>query len=123
MNNLILMVKFGINKRSNRIFTTKATDYSESYSTAFPSYTVHSKQYTRDNNKEKEKIVHSGGFKRNHDDTEIKSKLDSKNEQWYPTQLNSNEDYKNMKLGDEGNGSKIFPYKYGNSFWDPHNYN
>ena len=110
MNRLIQIKKFSLPTRTFRLISSKATDYSESYST--------------EKEEESEKTIHSGGFKRDHDDSETrKSVLDCKNEQWYPTQLNSNEDYKNMKLGNEGDGSKLFPYRYGNSFWDPHNYN
>jgi hypothetical protein len=118
MNNLIRMTKFGLKNRLNRIFTSKATYYSESYSTAFPTYTVHSNQY---NNNKKNEITHTGGFKRDHEDQETKKPCSD--EKWFSTQLSSYEDYKTMKIGNEGNGSKLFPYKYGNSFWDPHNYN
>lgn len=105
MNNLIRIPKLGLKNRSFRLMTSKATDYNESYAT------------------KKEKTIHSGGFKRDHDDKETKKAFfNCDDEKWFSTQLSSNEDYKNMKIGDEGNGSKLFPYRYGNSFWDADNY-
>ena len=59
-----------------------------SKSTSYPLYTVHSKQY---NNNEEKKNVHSGGFKRNHTDNEIRSVYDCENENWFSEQLNSGE--------------------------------
>ena len=52
-----------------------------------------------------------------------KSFYDCENEKWFSEQLNSGENYKDKIVDDRGNGSILFPYKYGNSFWDPHNYN
>lgn len=116
MNSLIRLTQKGVKPSLLRLMTSKATDYNESYSTK---------------KEEKHgKIIHSGGFKRDHDDSEIKPKakkkkspFDCEDEKWFPEQLNSGENYKDKIIDDRGNGTVLFPYRYGNSFWDPHNYN
>ncbi len=110
MNSLIRLTQKGVKPSLLRLMTSKATDYNESYST---------KKEEQHN-----KIIHSGGFKRDHDDNETKkSFFDCEDEKWFPEQLNSGENYKDKIVDDRGNGTVLFPYRYGNSFWDPHNYN
>ena len=100
---------------SRRLISVKASSYSEGYSTM-----------KKDQQK---KIVHSGGFKRDHDDSDFelnikkkKSFYDCENEKWFPEQLNSGENYKDKIVDDRGDGNKLFTYKYGSSIWDPEKY-
>ena len=63
MNHLIHTAKYSFKNRLFRLFTTTIID---------------------------EKIIHSGGFKRDHDDNETKkSFFDCEDEKWFPEQLNS----------------------------------
>lgn len=115
MNGIIRQLNFVIEKSIMRPISVKATTYNEGYSTK----------------KEPQgKIVHSGGFKRDHDDSEIRLKVNKKknpydceNEKWFPEQLNSGETYRTNIVHEDGHGKNMFHPKYGNSFWDPHNYN
>jgi hypothetical protein len=107
MNNLVRITTFGIKTRTFRLMTSK--------------YTLN---YSTKKEEQHNEIIHSGGFKRDHDDKETKkSFFDCENEKWFPEQLNSGENYQDKIVDDRGDGSKLFPYRYGNSFWDPHNYN
>ena len=105
--NIIQMTKVSFKEKKYRLISSKSTSY--------PSYTVHSKQY----NEEKE-IIHSGGFKRNHTDRETRSVYDCENENWFSKQLSSEENYDELNniVNEGGRGSKLFPYKYGNSFYE-----
>lgn len=136
--NIIQITKVSFKKKIFRLISSKSTSY--------PSYTVYSKQY---NNNEEKENVHSGGFKRNHIDNETRSKYNCENEQWFSKQLNSGENYDvspspppspspspplspfpppspspppsrvlNNIVNEDGYGSKLFPYKYGNSFYE-----
>ena len=115
MNGIIRQLNLSIKKEIARPISVRATEYTEGYST----------------NKEEQndKIIHSGGFKRDHDDSEIRLKVikkknpyDCENEKWFPEQLNSGENYKDKIIDNRGDGNVLFPYRYGNSFWDPHKY-
>lgn len=109
MNGIIRQLNLSIKNSITRQISVKASEYNEDYSTK---------------KDEQSKIVHSGGFKRDHDDKETKKSFyNCENEKWFPEQLNSGENYKDKIVDDRGNGRILFPYKYGNSFWDPHNYN
>ena len=110
MNGIIRQLNLRINKSIVRPISVKATEYTEGYSTK--------KQEQND------KIIHSGGFKRDHDDNETKkSFFDCEDEKWFPEQLNSGETYRTNIVHEDGHGKNMFHPKYGNSFWDPHNYN
>ena len=109
MNSLIRLTKKGVKPCSLRLMTSEATQYNESYSTK--------------KEEQHDKIIHSGGFKRDHNDKEIKkSPFDCENEKWFSEQLNSGENYKDKIVDERGDGNKLFPYKYGSSIWDPEKY-
>lgn len=110
MNGIIRQLNLRIEKSIVRPISVKATEYTEGYSTK--------------KEEQNDKIIHSGGFKRDHDDNETKkSFFDCDDEKWFPEQLNSGENYKDKIIDNRGDGNVLFPYRYGNSFWDPHNYN
>ena len=106
--NIMQITKVSFKKNTFRLISSKSTSY--------PSYTVHSKQY---NNNEEKENVHSGGFKRNHTDNETRSEYNCENEKWFSKQLNSGEKYDvlNNIVNEDGYDSTLFPYKYGNSFY------
>ncbi len=115
MFNLTKSIHHLFKPTSCRLISVKATSYSEGYSTM-----------KKDKQK---KIVHSGGFKRDHDESDLelnikkkKSFYDCENEKWFPEQLNSGENYKDKIVDDRGDGNKLFAYKYGSSIWDPEKY-
>ena len=95
MNSLIRLTQKRIKTRSICLMTSKATDYNESYSTK--------KQEQPD------KIIHSGGFKRDHDDNETKkSFFNYDDEKWFSEQLSSGETYRTNIVHKNGYGKIMF---------------
>ena len=106
-----------ITKWTWRNFATKPTDYSECYAT---------KKEVR---KGFQRPPPQYGFKREVVESDFntlkwqKNKYDSGDEKWFSEQLKSGETWRDNIVHEDGHGKNMFHPKYGNSFWDPHNYN
>ena len=113
--------KLPITKWTWRNFTIKSTDFSEGYATKKVEEEKKKKGFQRP--------PPQYGFKREVVESDFepvkwqKNKYDCEDEKWYSEQLSSNENYKDKIVHEEGHGKNMFFPKYGNSFWDPHNYN
>ena len=137
-------LKSNIIRFTHRNFTcSKSTDYSEGYSTRSqkelkkpkkgfqrppPMYGFKREVVPSDLSSKpvNNKPLTMYGFKREVVPSDFKPKknfYDCENEKWFPDQLNSGETWKDKIVHEDGHGKNMFHPKYGNSFWDPHNYN
>ena len=118
MNKFIMQYsRLPITKWTWRNFATKPTDYSECYAT---------KKEVR---KGFQRPPPQYGFKREVVESDFeplkwqKNKYDCGDEKWFSEQLKSGETWRDNIVHEDGHGKNMFHPKYGNSFWDPHNYN
>jgi pyocin large subunit-like protein len=113
--------KLPITKWTLRHLTTKSTDFSEGYDTK--------KEECKKTKKGFQRPPPMYGFKREvvPSDFDInkpkKNNFNCENEKWFPEQLKSGETWRDNIVHEDGHGKNMFHPKYGNSFWDPHNYN
>mgnify|MGYP006083308023 CR=1 FL=1 len=111
-----------ITKWTLRNFTAKSTDFSEGYFTK-------KEEVKKEMKKGFQRPPPQYGFKREVVESDFdaikwnKNKYNCGDEKWFSEQLSSNENYKDKIVHEEGHGKNMFYPKYGNSFWDPHNYN
>ena len=108
------------------VASSKTTDYSEGYST-------NSEKEFKKPKKGFQRPPPMYGFKREVVDSDFqpaklekklkKNNFDCEDEKWFSEQLSSSETWRDNIVHENGHGKNMFHPKYGNSFWDPHNYN
>jgi hypothetical protein len=125
MNKLTTQIsRLPITKWTLRNFTSKSTDYSEGYTT-MPTQ-INKSEFPRKGFQRPPPVY---GFKREVVESDFeplkwqKNKYDSGDEKWFSEQLGSGETWRDNIVHEDGYGKNMFYPKYGNSFWDPHNYN
>lgn len=120
-------LKSNIIRFTHRNFAcSKSTDYSEGYPT-------NSEEELKKTKKGFQRPPSMYGFKREVVASDFqpkklekklkKNKFDCENEKWFSEQLKSGEIWRDKIVHEDGHGKNMFHPKYGNSFWDPQNYN